>query len=227
MFKSTDSGASWNAINNGLTSRIVPALAIDPITPSTLYAGTSGGVFKSTDRGASWSAINNGLTDTDIEALRIDPVTPNILYAGTFGGGVFGIEFAPTETVLIQIDIKPGSDPNSINLKSKGLVPLGIFTTSIADGDELDFDAGDIDSLSLAFGPGGAGIAHAQGHIEDLDGDGDLDTVVHFRTQDTGVECGDTEATLIGQTLSGIRFEGTDSIRTTGCKGPEEADGAA
>src|SRR2546430_6969673 len=36
------------------------ALAIDPQTPSTLYAGTSGrGVFQSTDGGASWRAIRS------------------------------------------------------------------------------------------------------------------------------------------------------------------------
>src|SRR5262245_4958395 len=37
------------------------ALAIDPRSPSTLYAGTKGGVFKSDDGGSHWSAINAGL----------------------------------------------------------------------------------------------------------------------------------------------------------------------
>ena len=40
------------------------ALAIDPTTPATLYAGTSsGGVFKSTDSGGTWAAANTGLTN--------------------------------------------------------------------------------------------------------------------------------------------------------------------
>jgi photosystem II stability/assembly factor-like uncharacterized protein len=69
--------------------RAVPAysaLAIDPLTPTTLYAGTSGGVFKSTDGGASWSA--SGLIN--VAALAIDPLTPTTLYAGTSNVGVFG-----------------------------------------------------------------------------------------------------------------------------------------
>ena len=42
----------------------VYALAIDPQTPSMLYAGTyGGGVFKSTDGGTSWGTFDNGLTD--------------------------------------------------------------------------------------------------------------------------------------------------------------------
>ena len=62
MFKSTNGGANWSAVNTGLTDTEVYALAIDPTTPATLYAGTYGGVFKSTNGGGDWSAVNTGLT---------------------------------------------------------------------------------------------------------------------------------------------------------------------
>jgi len=39
----------------------IGALAIHPVTPQTLYAGTGGGVFKSTDGGGTWTAMNGGL----------------------------------------------------------------------------------------------------------------------------------------------------------------------
>jgi hypothetical protein len=82
----------------------VAALALDPTTPTTLYAGTvgyvgipGGGVFKSTDGGGSWSAANTGLPLTcaivrgiivpcRVSALALDPTTPAILYAGTERG---------------------------------------------------------------------------------------------------------------------------------------------
>ena len=83
MFKSTNGGADWSAVNIGLTNYYVYALAIDPATPSTLYAGTDGGVFKSTNGGAAWSAFNTGLTNPYVHALAIDPATPGTLYAGT------------------------------------------------------------------------------------------------------------------------------------------------
>jgi len=44
----------------------VAALAINPSTPSTIYAGTNDGVFKSTSGGASWTAANTGLIDPAI-----------------------------------------------------------------------------------------------------------------------------------------------------------------
>ena len=70
----------------------VSALAIDPITPTTLYAGTVfEGVYKSTDSGGNWSAANTGLPSVSVLALAIDPTTPSTLYAG-IPVGVFSIQ---------------------------------------------------------------------------------------------------------------------------------------
>ncbi|MBE3065892.1 MAG: hypothetical protein IMZ73_00465, partial [Chloroflexi bacterium] len=100
VFKSMDGGGNWNAFNSGLTNNYVSALALDPTTPSTLYAGTGGGVFKSTDGGGDWSAVISGLTSSDVSALAIDPATPSRLYAGTRGGGVFAIQQIPAYHII-------------------------------------------------------------------------------------------------------------------------------
>jgi len=58
-------------VNTGLTFPNVYALAIDPATPSTLYAGSGGGgVFRSLNGGSSWSAVNTGLTSTGVRRWR-------------------------------------------------------------------------------------------------------------------------------------------------------------
>jgi photosystem II stability/assembly factor-like uncharacterized protein len=93
VYKSTDGGANWNAVNDGLPPKhygSIPlsALTIDPKDPATLYAGTYNGVFKSTKGGASWTATNSGLTQ-NITSLAIDPLNPSTLYAGTSYSGVF------------------------------------------------------------------------------------------------------------------------------------------
>jgi photosystem II stability/assembly factor-like uncharacterized protein len=65
IYKSTDAGATWNKIENGLPSgqmgRI--GLAISPQNPDVLYAtveaaNKKGGIFRSQDRGATWEKRN-------------------------------------------------------------------------------------------------------------------------------------------------------------------------
>lgn len=89
VFKSSDGGGSWRAVNTGLGNTTVSALAIDPVNPAILYAGTAGGVFKSVDAGAGWTDARAGLGPVTVAALAVDPSNPAVLYAGTSTGGVF------------------------------------------------------------------------------------------------------------------------------------------
>jgi hypothetical protein len=107
----------------------------------------------------------------------------------------------------VDIDIKPGSDPNSINTKKRGVIPVAILTTDV-------FDALTVDEDSVRFGPAEAEKVHKRAHVVDVDDDGDLDLVLHFRTQDTGIAPGDIEACLTGQTYDGVPIMGCDSVRT-------------
>ncbi len=107
----------------------------------------------------------------------------------------------------VYIDIKPGSYPNSINPGSNGVISVAILTTD-------DFDASTVDVTTVQFGPDGAEQCKRKAAIEDVDGDGNLDMVLHFKVKETGIQAGDTDATLTGQTYDGVSIEGTDSIRT-------------
>ena len=77
--------AAWAGINvwtsNG-PGETVLALAIDPTTSTTLYAGADGGVFKSTDGGETWSISLPGYAS----GLVIESRSPTTLYAVTRNG---------------------------------------------------------------------------------------------------------------------------------------------
>jgi len=111
---------------------------------------------------------------------------------------------------IISIDIKPNSQDNSINLRSRGNVPVAVLTTD-------SFDATQVDWKTVRFGPGNAVETHERSHVVDVDGDGQMDTVLHFKTYDSGIRCGDTLATLTGETFIGEALIGTDAISTVKC----------
>jgi hypothetical protein len=90
VYVSTDAGRSWSPTGPGLvidpnSAFAQVAIAIDPVTPSTIYAATPTGVFKSVDGGASWTAT--GLDSA--QQLAIDPLTPTTIYASSEGSGLF------------------------------------------------------------------------------------------------------------------------------------------
>jgi hypothetical protein len=110
----------------------------------------------------------------------------------------------------IGIDIQPGTEPNSISIASGQRIPVAILTTP-------EFDALQVDPLTAQFGPNGATEIHQRGHAADVDDDGDIDLVLHFAVQETGLACGDAEATLTAETYDELPVQGTDSVNIVGC----------
>jgi hypothetical protein len=108
--------------------------------------------------------------------------------------------------IAIKLDIKPGGNPNRINLKSKGVVPVAILT----DG---SFYVYAIDIRSVKF----AGARWIRWTMEDVDNDGDEDMLFHFRTKDLALTEGSTEATLCGVMFDGKEIHGTDKISIVPC----------
>ena len=96
LLKSTDGGATWSQINNGLpTTYSIGTIAIDPSNSNIVYAGggeasqTVTGLFKSTDGGMTWTFATIGINPVDFSGfppavvvdIAINPANPSILYA--------------------------------------------------------------------------------------------------------------------------------------------------
>jgi len=80
-FKTTDGGESWRQV---LPSRHpVSTIAIDPLTPQSVYALTYDGIlFKSSDGGEVW---NKGISVKISNLIVIDPTAPLTVYGTTSG----------------------------------------------------------------------------------------------------------------------------------------------
>jgi hypothetical protein len=159
-----------------------------------------------TNIGPSFFSIS-GLDPAFPPASNFTPILQGPL---PFFDPALGLRISGIPVPQVEIDIKPGNDPNAINPAGRGLIPVAILTTDT-------FDATTVSPITVRFGPVGASLEHKLGHLADVDGDGDLDLVLHFRTQEAGIQCGDTEASLTGETFDGQAIQGSDSIVTVGC----------
>jgi hypothetical protein len=116
-----------------------------------------------------------------------------------------------------KMDVQIYADSNQVNPASNNLISLAVHSTNMGNSHVVDFDATQIDPSTLRFGASGAENVVAP-WVADWDGDSTADDVAFgFRTQDTGIVCGDTEVLLNGETYAGDPFTATDFINTTDC----------
>jgi hypothetical protein len=114
------------------------------------------------------------------------------------------------EVPEVQIDVRPDSDENPIQLSSRGVVPVVLYG-------EVDFAVEDVEVATLMFGPDAAAVAHRNGpHFDDVDGDGLLDMVLHYRVADIGLTTDDVVVCLNGEHVDGTPFEACDDVMPFG-----------
>ena len=80
-----------------------------------------------------------------------------------------------------------------------------------------NFDALSVDHATVSFVGAGETYLDKNGtprrHEEDVDSDGDIDLLFHFRSRQTSLTCESTEGTLTGMALDSSAIIGTDNIR--------------
>ena len=89
VFRSNDAGVSWTQISPQGSKEIheVESLAVDPVDPNIVYAGTWHLPWKTTDGGKTWNNIKQGLIDdSDVFSIIIDPVSPGTLFLSACSG---------------------------------------------------------------------------------------------------------------------------------------------
>jgi photosystem II stability/assembly factor-like uncharacterized protein len=99
VLATTDGGATWEPMANGLPGNAATSLAADPRRPGALYASVdithstktkagdvekpTGGIYMTTDGGRNWSEVFAGF---GVDKVAVDPARPSTIYAAGWAG---------------------------------------------------------------------------------------------------------------------------------------------
>jgi len=238
IYKSTDGGAHWVAINTGLPANqgatsalpLVIGLALDPARSTTVYAGTYGnGLYRSTDGGSHWSSIGTGMRTTSITAIAFESST---LVASTVGAGVYqsvdgGGTWTPTNA---------GLDAGIVNsLLSDPASPSAVYA-ALSDGVYKSADGGGtwqtvnnglpaVPISALASRPGSPPMLLAAtlggGILKSADGGGT------WSASSQGLTDSSIASLVVDPTNSQTLYAGTDHSSTASQRVFKSADGGA
>src|SRR5574342_329579 len=101
----------------------ITAIAVDPTSTGTIYAGGRGtGLWKSTDGGAHWEPLAQALSTTDVDAVAVDPDDPSRVFFASSAGVFASRDGGRAWTRQTSQDLRPkGIDGGALIVRAQGL----------------------------------------------------------------------------------------------------------
>ena len=137
LLRSIDAGATWTSA--GLSGDVVTAIAIDPMSPSTVFAVLDGpvnhGIYRSRDGGFSFTLSSSGLIGSNVFEICVSRALPSTVYVTTGAGEVFrstdaGSSWTAAGEGLPRGDLALSDDPTSSTTVYAGTDISGVFKTT-------------------------------------------------------------------------------------------------
>ncbi len=120
VFRSTDEGTSWTAVNSGLPDTAGKALAV---SDTNVFEGGKG-IFISTNNGTSWTDVSDGLTTNLVNDLAI---SGSNIFAAPFQDGVWR---RPLSEMITSVhETAGGGRPKNFSLGQNYPNPFNPSTT--------------------------------------------------------------------------------------------------
>jgi photosystem II stability/assembly factor-like uncharacterized protein len=181
LFKSLDAGLTWKPAGVALGFDILPAIAVAPTDPKTVYVsfdtGLRTGVSRTQDGGVSWQEVAAPplSTSTDgVLSLAVSPLSPTRVWAGTLASGLFlsvdgGAHWAAAglpaqERSVLAVAVAPSS-PGTLyaGMTAQGTDLGGVFASADGGASWLRRNQGlaGLSTLTVAVPPGSPDVIYA------------------------------------------------------------------
>ena len=160
VWKTNDSGRTWQPIFDGQDTQSIGAIAVAPSNPEIVYAASGeglhrpdlsvgNGIYRSADAGKTWKHL--GLRDgQQIPALAVDPTNPDRLFAAVLGHpygpnperGIFrSTDGGQTWKKVLFVDANTGGSDVVLDPKNPQVVYASLWESRLGpweDGNEYD-----------------------------------------------------------------------------------------
>ena len=132
IYRSSNGGDSWEAVNNGLGSSDIRSIAIDPVNPLVMYAGSGNGmgIYKSENGGDLWVESNVGFRLT----------CPSFL--SSFGKGAEGMDLTSAPPVFLSLDYQSIEWTKILDIVVDPADPTHVYAADFSAGIHYSADAG-------------------------------------------------------------------------------------
>lgn len=102
LFKTTDYGATWQPVMQGLPKQPLNVIVEDKENPQLLFAGSDEGVHVSFNGGKNWRSLRGNMPMVPVHDLKVHPREKDLV-VGTYGRGIFVADISWLEEISDQL----------------------------------------------------------------------------------------------------------------------------
>ncbi len=211
---------TWTATDaSGNSASATQAVTVNDTTLPSITGPVDIEVIANTGGGYSGPIDTPAISDVCDSAPVVTNDAPSIFPLGgttvtwtvtdASGNEATATQVVTVKPLPVDIDVKPGSDPNCFNSDGHGVIPVAILSSAAFDATQVDPTTVLLDGQAVQIlGKKG----NVQSQTEDVNHDGLDDLVLQIEDQDGIYEAGDTTAVLTGETFGDIPLQGEDAI---------------
>lgn len=119
LYRIADGGDTWEELHRGLPEApAVRALAVHPLHPEQVYAGTQSGPYRSNDRGEHWEKINIPDHGLPVWSFLFHPADPDVMFVGYENSEIYRSDDGGERWIRLPVSVRfpdittaPGSNP--------------------------------------------------------------------------------------------------------------------